>query len=151
MKGSIDLQYQIELFAAGLIDDRPLSLDPPVFSRLQKVKDHHERWRTLDWRHCKEYALPEGCPRYELYMGAFSQLWRTPLPIGLDEDEYEGEDAANWHSDMNMLYLPSISRGQDTFKKVFHGDLGFRGMRDLVFDRDQELLVVVGQPRMIEL
>ena len=134
VKESINVQYQIELFAAGLVDDRIPFTDVPAFSRLEKVKDYQERWRTLDWRRSETYSLPESCPLLDLYGGAFAQMWYI-----------QAEDDDNPHSCLNVFYPSSASRGRDTFTKVSYGDLGLGYVREFVIDPDQELLVIVGQ------
>ena len=74
VRGSVDLQYQIALFAAALVDDRPTRLDPPAFSRLEKVKDYESRWTTLDWRRISKYPILKGFDLW-IYMEARMRRW----------------------------------------------------------------------------
>jgi hypothetical protein len=76
----------------------------------------------------------EGCPLYEIHGGAFAQLYHSPLR------------PSSRPSHLNVLYLPSTSRGREKFTKVSYGDLRLGSVCELCIDPDQELMVLIGGP-----
>ncbi|KAG8904827.1 hypothetical protein FRB99_001083 [Tulasnella sp. 403] len=120
----------LDLFASSLS-----TLSIP--QRLQMVNDRQDRWAHLAWRRVQRHALFEGCPMYELYGGAFAQLW-----------DYRDIETGTRQSCLNVLYLPSVGKGtidRPDLRVVRHGMLDVSTVLELAIDPSQDLLVLISQ------
>ncbi|KAH9943621.1 hypothetical protein B0H21DRAFT_695505 [Amylocystis lapponica] len=72
VKGSLELQYQIELAADGMVDGPPDLMT--TADRLELLLDRRRRWRMLDWTRKVMVPIPGACQAYELAGGVFTKL-----------------------------------------------------------------------------
>ncbi|KAM5545812.1 hypothetical protein V8D89_000850 [Ganoderma adspersum] len=122
IKGSLELQYLIELGADGLIEGVGCNL--PTSERLRRLLQRRARWRYLDWTQITPVAAPALCQAYELVDGVFASS------MGSD---FSGS------RHLQLTWLPTST---DEARTVARDDLGVR-MRDFAIDPSQDLMVLV--------
>ncbi|KAH9943580.1 hypothetical protein B0H21DRAFT_487066 [Amylocystis lapponica] len=75
VKESVELQYQIELAADGMVDGPPGLMT--TADRLELLLDRRRRWRMLDWTRRVTVPIPGACQAYELAGGVFAKSMRV--------------------------------------------------------------------------
>ncbi|PCH34839.1 hypothetical protein WOLCODRAFT_145533 [Wolfiporia cocos MD-104 SS10] len=123
IKGSLELQYKIELAADGLVDGLPSRLT--TAERYRLLLDRRRRWRTLDWIEKAYVPIPGPCQAYELVAGVFAKSMNDRMSQGSRH--------------LNATWLPS-RRGD--VRQIIHEDLGV-ATRDFAIDPSQDLIALV--------
>lgn len=101
--------------------------------QMKLMKQRRSRWRSLEWTRIIPYSLEEGCPIYELSSGVFAQLF---------SDWDQAWEEIRWG--LNILHLPSETRGIDELVKVRHLEpTTDQQIRELCVDPEQDLLMLI--------
>ncbi|KAG8912594.1 hypothetical protein FRC00_004188 [Tulasnella sp. 408] len=142
-RDSIELRYREELLVAGC-RDRGLTEgfsphETPLSTRLSILEAQQARWKSLNWVDVSDWPLTDGCPIYELYGGTFAQIW----------DNYIHESGKR-RSNLNVVHLPSESRGIKNLQKIAHESLGYGVVVELGIDPEQDLVMLIHQISLAE-
>ncbi|KAH9943590.1 hypothetical protein B0H21DRAFT_748585, partial [Amylocystis lapponica] len=112
VKKSVELQYQIELAADGMVDGPPGlmaqmhgdGLLMTTADRLELLLDQRRRWRMLDWTRRVMVPIPGACYAYELAGGVFAKsMW-----VGGVDDELYIVSRRDRH--LTATWLPSRTK-----------------------------------------
>ncbi len=122
IKDSIELQYQIELAADGMVDGPHCSGSLSTAERLRLLIDRRQRWRSLDWTRKVTVELPGVCQAYELVGGVFAKSMMSGA------------------KHLVAAWLPTRDTEVQT---IIREDLGFP-TRDFAIDPTQDLIALVG-------
>lgn len=113
--------------------------ETPLSTRLSILEAQQARWKSLNWVDVSNWPLTEGCPIYELYGGTFAQIW----------DNYIHESGKR-RSNLNIVHLPSESRGIKTLQKIAHQSLGYGVVVELGIDPEQDLVMLIHQISLVD-
>ncbi|EMD35720.1 hypothetical protein CERSUDRAFT_115679 [Gelatoporia subvermispora B] len=137
IKGSLELQYKIELYADGLVDGPPIP-NLTTADRLHLLLERRRRWRSLDWRRMESIPITGGCQAYELVDGVFAKSMSTAFAGGSRH--------------FTTVRLPTQAEPART---IVRENLGVP-TRDFAMDPSQDLLALVhndegnvGPPRIV--
>ncbi|KAI0631438.1 senescence-associated protein-domain-containing protein [Trametes polyzona] len=122
VKASLQLKYNIELFADGLVDGVGCPL--PVAERYNLLLERRRRWRRLKWKSIEHFSAPGMCQAYELVDGVFA----TSKGIGFSGSRH-----------LALTWLPTAT---SEARRIERDDLGF-SMRDFAMDPSQDLIAFV--------
>ncbi|KAI8977791.1 hypothetical protein BD414DRAFT_517035 [Trametes punicea] len=122
IKNSLQLQYNIELEADGLVDGYrcPLSLAERYVLLMQRRR----RWRDLDWSKVVSITAPAMCQAYELVDGVFASSMHTGF-------------GASRH--LSLTWLPT---SREPARKIERDDMGAL-VCDFAIDPSQDLIALV--------
>ncbi|KAH9943581.1 hypothetical protein B0H21DRAFT_779706 [Amylocystis lapponica] len=123
VKESLELQYQIELAADGMVDGPPGLMT--TADRLELLLDRRRRWRMLDWTRRVMVPIPGACQAYELVGGVFAKSMSVAHLIG------SRHLIATW--------LPSRTKEA---RSIIRDELGV-ATRDFAIDPSQDLIALV--------
>lgn len=118
----MQLQYNIELAADGLVDGTGCSLS--VAERYKLLLDRRQRWRYLKWRKVDTFSAPAACQAYELVDGVFA----SSRGFGLTGSRH-----------LAITRLPTAAGG---VQQVERDDIGFSA-RDFAMDPSRDLIALV--------
>ena len=119
IKGSSEIQYRLALFFGQKLDGPPSGLDPA--GRLELLREHEQRWTTLNWKKMESFPMIVGAGLWELAGGVFAQN----LPGG----------------GIRCRQMPSVLRGTESRTWDLE-NLGVN-MRDFGMSPAEDLLVMV--------
>ncbi|EIW52630.1 uncharacterized protein TRAVEDRAFT_174703 [Trametes versicolor FP-101664 SS1] len=122
VKESLQLQYNIELAADGLVDGTGSSLS--VAERYKLLLERRRRWRYLDWKRVDTFSAPAACQAYELVDGVFA----SSRGFGFLGSRH-----------LAITRLPTLEEG---VQHVERDDIGFTA-RDFAMDPSQDLIALV--------
>ncbi|KAI0643365.1 hypothetical protein C8Q79DRAFT_978518 [Trametes meyenii] len=122
IQDSLQLQYNIELGADGLVDGSGCPMT--VAERYALLMDRRRRWRELDWKQVESFKAPGWVQAYELVDGMFA----TSMGIGLSGSEH-----------LQLTWLPTRN---GPLRTVEVKDLGIT-VRDFAIDPSQDLIALV--------
>ncbi|TCD61584.1 hypothetical protein EIP91_008187, partial [Steccherinum ochraceum] len=124
IKTSLDLQYNIELAADGMIDGPRGSGSLSTAQRLELLLDRRQRWRTLNWTRQVTVPVMGSCQAYELVGGMFAKSM--------------GQGAGGSRH-LITTWLPSRTKSA---RSTVREDLGVP-TRDFAIDPSQDLIALV--------
>ena len=122
VNNSLELQYNIELAADGLVDGvrSPLSIS----ERQTRVLELRARWRSLDWMGPTSVSIPAACQAYDMAGGVFASSMAS-------------SSSSSRH--LMLCWLPTHASPGKT-KEM--NDLDF-AVDEIMLDPSQDLVVLV--------
>ncbi|KAJ7617306.1 hypothetical protein FB45DRAFT_933863 [Roridomyces roridus] len=114
--GCLELQYQVELWKAGLVCGLPSSMS--MADKLQALAKHRRAWQELDWTSKTEFDLPSS-REHELVAGifAFREDFGPPL-IDVDPGTLETVTLAMDPTQDLLAVVYSPAPGSDSFTLI---------------------------------
>ncbi|KAI0668215.1 hypothetical protein C8Q78DRAFT_282410 [Trametes maxima] len=122
IQDSLQLQYNIELGADGLVDGSSCTMT--VAERYALLMDRRRRWRELDWKQVGSFKAPGWVQAYELVDGMFA----ASMGIGLSGSKH-----------LQLTWLPTH---HEPGRTVDREDLGI-SVRDFAIDPSQDFVALV--------
>ncbi|TFY77432.1 hypothetical protein EWM64_g6583 [Hericium alpestre] len=126
IKQSLELQYKIELFADGMIDNPASVLS--IAQRLQVLLDRRRAWERLDIRKSVKLSIHDDCLAYELVGGVFATV-----------GDPSSDHTSLGNSQFIASWLPTASIDEH---RVVYRDMGIP-VKDFAIDPTQDLLALV--------
>ncbi|KAI0354450.1 hypothetical protein OH77DRAFT_1404967 [Trametes cingulata] len=126
IRESLQLQYNIELVADGLVEGVGCTL--PLAERYNLLLERRRRWRALDWTQVTPIPAPALCQAYELVDGVFASSMVT-----LESELFGGS------RHLSITRLPTCSEPARTIER---DNLEFP-VRDFAIDPSQDLVALV--------
>lgn len=127
----MELQYQLELFADGLLDGAHTPCAPSSAERLALVRERRRAWAALDYAQQTTVPVSGRCNAYELVGGVFAKTMDT-----------SANGAGSRH--FAASYLPSRAGGA---AETVVEDVGVP-TRDFAIDPTQDLIAFVEAPKL---
>ncbi|KAI0738201.1 hypothetical protein C8Q80DRAFT_1347854, partial [Daedaleopsis nitida] len=125
LKNSVELQYQVELAADGLVDGIGCTLS--TSERLSRLLELRRRWRFLEWTSAVtiQGPTPAYSAAYELVDGSYAAF------------------IASGESPTNRLVLTSLPTTVEA-SRTLEMEYAEQDVRDFAIDASQDLIAMVG-------